>query len=389
MSDRPFQKLRSLVLLLFCAVLTLLNGNARAEAGQGDAVDSSAKSAVLIERGTGMVLLKCNENQPLPMASTTKVMTALMALEKGNLDEVVTVGRNAYGVPGTSIYLSLGEQITLRDLLYGLMLASGNDAAVAIAEHIGGDVDAFCRMMTERAAELGCENTVFVNPNGLPVDGHHTTAYDLALIAREAMNHELFREIVSTRRASIPWEGRSYNRILNNKNRLLSEYEGATGIKTGYTRAAGRCLVFGAKRDGLEVIGVVLNCGDWFNEAKRLMDLGFERYEQFTALGAGETVRVLPVKEGTQEAAYICAAGELSAPVPRGEIPALEYDIPDELTAGMSLGEQVGEARILLDGKTLASVPLVLTESLGTRDYGFELERVLRFWPLSGVEATE
>lgn len=127
------------------------------------------------------------------------------------------------------------------------MLASGNDAAVAIAEHIGGSVDAFCQKMTQRAAELGCENTVFVNPNGLPVQGHHTTAYDLALIAREAMRYDLFREIVSTKRASIPWEGRSYNRILNNKNRLLSDYEGATGIKTGYTKSAGRCLVFGAR----------------------------------------------------------------------------------------------------------------------------------------------
>ena len=389
MSRKPLQKLRSLVIVLCCALITILNGSARAEGAQGDAVDSSARAAVLIERNTGMVLLRHNENEPLPMASTTKVMTALMALERGRLDDVVTVGRNAYGVPGTSIYLSMGEQITLRDLLYGLMLASGNDAAVAIAEHIGGDVDTFCRMATERAAELGCESTVFVNPNGLPVSGHHTTAYDLALIAREAMSHETFREIVSTRRASIPWEGRGYNRILNNNNRLLSDYEGATGIKTGYTKAAGRCLVFGARRDGLEVIGVVLNCGDWFNEARRLMDLGFERYEQFTALGAGETVRVLPVKDGTQETVYICAGGDLTAPVPRGEIPVLEYDMPDELQAGMRMGDEVGEARILLDGRTLSSVPLVLSESLGMRDYGFELDRLLRLWPFATVEAAE
>lgn len=389
MSKKAIQKLRSFMLLLCCALVTLLNGNARGEEMPGDAVESSAKAAVLIERNTGMVLLCHNENQALPMASTTKVMTALMALERGNMEDVVTVGRNAYGVPGTSIYLSMGEQITLRDLLYGLMLASGNDAAVAIAEHIGGTVDDFCRMMTERAAELGCEQTVFINPNGLPVNGHYTTAYDLALIAREAMSHELFREIVSTRRASIPWEGRSYNRILNNKNRLLSEYEGATGIKTGYTKAAGRCLVFGAKRDGLEVIGVVLNCGDWFNEAKRLMDIGFERYEQFTALSSGETVRVLPVTDGTQETVYICAGGELSAPVPRGEIPVLEYDMPDTIAAGAQLGDEVGEARILLDGCTLASVPLVLSESLSVRDYGFELERLFRFWPLNGIELGE
>lgn len=378
MKEKLLAKLRAVALLICCTVLTLLGGGARAE----EEVETGARAAVLIERNTGMVLLRHNENEPLPMASTTKVMTALLALEKGNLDDVVTVGRNSYGVPGTSIYLNLGEHITLRDLLYGLLLASGNDAAVAIAEHIGGSVEAFCAMMTERAAELGCENTVFVNPNGLPAEGHHTTAYDLALIAREAMKHETFREIVSTRRASIPWEGRSYDRILNNKNRLLTDYEGATGIKTGYTRAAGRCLVFGARRDGLEVIGVVLNCGDWFNEAARLMDLGFERYEGFTALSEGETVRVLPVTDGRQDAVYICAGADLTAAVPKGEIPALEYDLPDSLPAGMQMGDAVGEARIMLSGRTLASVPLVLTESLTPRDYAFELERVIRCWPL-------
>lgn len=380
MRDKLPAKLRAVALLICCTVLTLLVSSAKAE----EEAKTSARAAVLIERNTGMVLLCHNENEPLPMASTTKVMTALLALEKGNLDDVVTVGRNAYGVPGTSIYLDLGEQITLRDLLYGLLLASGNDAAIAIAEHIGGSVEAFCAMMTERAAELGCEDTVFVNPNGLPAEGHHTTAYDLALIAREAMTHETFREIVSTQRASIPWEGRSYDRILNNKNRLLAGYEGATGIKTGYTRAAGRCLVFGARRDGLEVIGVVLNCADWFDEAARLMDLGFERYEGFTALSAGETVRVLPVTGGRQDTVYICAGADLTAAVPKGEIPALEYDMPDSLPAGMQMGETVGEARILLDGRTLASVPLVLTESLTPRDYAFELERVLRCWPLQG-----
>ena len=385
MKDKLPAKLRAVTLFLCCAVLTLLGGGARAEVE----VETGARAAVLIERNTGMVLLCHNENEPLPMASTTKVMTALLALEKGNLDDVVTVGRNAYGVPGTSIYLNLGEHITLRNLLYGLLLASGNDAAVAIAEHIGGSVEAFCAMMTGRAAELGCENTVFVNPNGLPAEGHHTTAYDLALIAREAMKHETFREIVSTRRASIPWEGRSYDRILNNKNRLLTDYEGATGIKTGYTRAAGRCLVFGARRDGLEVIGVVLNCANWFDEAARLMDLGFERYEGFTALSEGETVRVLPVTDGTQDTVYICAGADLTAPVPKGEIPSLEYDMPDSLPAGMQMGDAVGEARLLLDGRTLASVPLVLTESLTPRDYAFELERVLRSWPLQSEPLSE
>ena len=373
-------KRQSWLALLCCAVLALFQGNAQAE--DGDNVESSARSAVLIERQTGRVLLSHNAHETLPMASTTKVMTALLALEKGDVDDVVTVGRNAYGVPGTSIYLGLGEKITLRDLLYGLMLASGNDAAVAIAEHIAGDVSTFCQMMTQRAQGLGCENTRFATPHGLPSKEHYTTAADLAKIAQEAMKHDLFRQIVSTRRASIPWEGRNYHRVLNNKNKLLSDYEGATGIKPGYTKAAGRCLVCGAKRDGLEVIGVVLNCGNWFDEAARLMDVGFERYEMFTALEEGETVRVLPVKEGTQETVTICTAASLAVPVRKGQIPVMEFDLPDEVEAGCEAGSQVGEARLLLDGQTAVSVPLVLGETLAVRDYTFELQRMVRNWPV-------
>lgn len=380
MKRRMMQKLHSLAALLCCTVMALFGGNAQAE--DGEQVESSARSAVLIERSTGAVLLEHNMNEALPMASTTKVMTALMALEYGRLDEIVTVGRNAYGVPGTSIYLELGEQITLRDLLYGLMLSSGNDAAAAIAEHIGGDIDTFCRMMTERAAELGCRETVFVNPHGLPAAGHHTTAYDLALIAREAMNHSTFRQIVSTQRASIPWAGRSYSRILNNKNRLLATYEGATGIKTGYTKAAGRCLVFGAQREGLEVIGVVLHCSDWFDEAARLMDLGFEQYEAFGALEEGETLRALPVLDGVEETVSVRAGAVLMAPVPKGRIPALEIDLPDEVKAGRMEGDVIGEARLVMDGKTLASVPLVLGETLPVRDFAFEMQRITANWPL-------
>jgi len=368
-------------LLLLSVIIALFTGFARAEDAR-EAIASGAKAAVLIERKTGKVLLNHNEDQALPMASTTKVMTALLAMEYGHLDEIVTVSRNAYGVPGTSIYLNLGENITLRDLVHGLMLASGNDAAMAIAEHIGGSVDGFCKLMTARARELGCEKTVFLNPHGLPVAGHQTTAYELALIAREAMKHEEFRRIVSTQRASIPWEGRPYGRILNNKNRLLSEYSGATGIKTGYTRAAGRCLVFGAKRGGLEVIGVVLNCGDWFEEAKRLMDIGFERYEAFTVFEAGETVRVLPVRGGKDDAAYVCVPNGLSAPVLKGWIPELEIDLPESVVAGLEMGAQVGEAQLVLEGEVLAAQPLVLAENVAKRDFGFELERVVKNWVL-------
>ena len=218
--------------------------------------ETSAKAACVLELETGRVLFEQNARARLPMASTTKVMTALLAIENGDLSAPVTCSANAFGVPGTSIYLAEGETLTLEQMLYGLMLASGNDAAVAIAEHIGGSVPQFVQRMNARAAELGAANTHFANPNGLPDDTHVTTAYDLALIARAAMGNDTFRKIVSTQRAEIPWAG-GHTTVSSKQNRLLESYPGATGVKTGFTSRAGRCLVFGASRDGMELVGVV------------------------------------------------------------------------------------------------------------------------------------
>ena len=363
------------------ALLFLYNGSAVAEG-----TDGSSRSSILIEAKTGRVLYEQNAHEPLPMASTTKIMTALVALENGNVHDLVTAGKNAFGVPGTSIYLSLGEQLPLLDMLYGLMLASGNDAAVAIAEHIGGDMDSFCRMMNERAAAIGCENTVFASPHGLPADNHHTTARDLALIAREAMQNPTFREIVSTQRASIPWAGHDYDRILNNKNRLLSEYPGAIGVKTGYTKAAGRCLVFAAKRDGLELIGVVLNCPDWFREAEALLDKGFDSWQMVSLLSAGETVRTVPVKNGVSNAVRVIASSDVAGPVRLDAWPDLVLELPDSLEAGFSRGQTVGVAKLMDAGQTLITVPLVTAEAVPERSFRHGWQSVLREWPLAAGE---
>ena len=203
------------------------------------------------------------------------------------------------------------------------------------------------------------------------------------------MNHPLFREIVSTRRASIPWEGRNYNRILNNKNRLLTDYEGATGIKTGYTKAAGRCLVFGAQRDGMEVIGVVLCCGDWFDEAARLMNTGFAKYDFFTALSEGECVRQIPVVDGVSETVSVVSGDSLAAPLPKGYLPAMELELPETLPAGLPAGETVGTARLVLDGQVLHSVPLLTGDTVGQRNYRYELERFWRLWPNQAEEMAQ
>ena len=364
--------MRRLIILLlaltcFCACLP---------AG-AEEVGTSAKACVIIDEASGRVLLSHNAEATLPMASTTKVMTALLALELGNLDAPVTCSRTAFGVPGTSIYLAEGETLTLREMLYGLMMASGNDAATAIAEHIGGTVEDFCRMMTTRAAELGCKNTVFLTPHGLPCEGHYTTARDLALIAREAMTHPEFREIVGTTRATIPWEGRTYDRVLNNKNKLLTAYEGATGIKTGYTKKAGRCLVFGAEREGMRIIGVVLNCPDWFNEAVRLMDMTFERYEAVTMLHAWESVGSIPVAHADGASVEALLTTDLTGVMPKGALPQVEVDLPDTLDAPIQAGQVIGTARLISGGTVIAEVPLAASTDVARDDFP---ARWLMYW---------
>ena len=293
---------------LFIALIFMYNHGGGLAQGE-----TSAKAACVMEMETGRVLFEYNARARLPMASTTKVMTALLAIENGDLSSEVTCSSNAFGVPGTSIYLAEGETLTLEQMLYGLMLASGNDAAVAIAEHIGGSVPQFVRMMNARAAELGAAGTHFSNPNGLPDDTHVTTAYDLARIARAAMGNEAFRRIVSTRSAQIPWAGRTYSRQLRNKNRLLETYPGATGVKTGFTSRAGRCLVFGASRDGMELVGVVLNCSDWFDEAARLMDACFETYTMARVLGPTMAAGKIAVIDGRQASARAAMRGRKRA----------------------------------------------------------------------------
>lgn len=197
------------------------------------ALGVSAQYACLIDSLSGKVLYEKNAYARHSMASTTKIMTALVALENGNMDDVVTVSANAAGTEGSSIYLKAGEKITLQNLLYGLMLESGNDAAIAIAEHIGGSVERFAEMMNEKAASIGANNTQFKNPNGLDEEGHYTTAYDLALITREALRNKNFAEIVATKQKTIRNLDESFPRSLSNHNKLLSLYSGCDGVKTG------------------------------------------------------------------------------------------------------------------------------------------------------------
>ena len=349
-------------------------------AQSSEALTVAAKGAVLIDGASGRVLFGQNENQRLPEASCTKIMTALLALENADLGDEVTAGKNAHGVSGTSIYLSEGETLTMEQMLYGLMLRSGNDAAVAIAEYVAGSVSAFADMANARAAELGAD-AHFVNPHGLDADGHAASALGLALIMREAMKRDDFRTITGTKKKIIPWVGNEYSRVLENKNRLLSTYEGATGGKTGFTNKAGRCLVFSAKRDGLELIGAVLNCYTWFDTATTMLDYGFEHFRMEQTLEAGEEAARVSVLNGN-----VASVGALAARALRGAVAvdeAVETKIEtDALSAPVSKGEVIGRVRLLSGGTTIDECDLIAAERVEVWNLAAAVKSVLRRWVL-------
>jgi D-alanyl-D-alanine carboxypeptidase (penicillin-binding protein 5/6) len=341
----------------------------------------AARGAVLIDADSGRVLFAQNADQRLPMASTTKVMTTLLALENASLDEMVTAGKNAAGVTGTSLYLSQGETLSMEHMLYGLMLRSGNDAAVAVAEHIAGSVPAFADMMNAKAEALGA-NAHFVNPHGLDADGHGISALGLALVMREAMKNDTFRTITGTQRKIIPWVGNEYSRVLENKNKLLKTYEGATGGKTGYTGKAGRCLVFSAERDGLSLIGAVLNCPTWFDTATVLLDYGFENFRSESALEEGQPVDAIVVKGGISEVVGVVADAPLQTAVPVGEAVQIVRRLPKVIEAPVRAGQAVGTAQLLSGDRVLAECRLIAASNVQKRDLRQSIIRLLRGWIL-------
>ena len=372
---RRKKKYIKICLVLAIAILLLFPA-ARAS----EELSVAAKGAVLIDGASGRVLFGQNENEMFPEASCTKIMTALIALENSSLDEDVTAGKNAHGVTGTSIYLSEGETLTMEQMLYGLMLRSGNDAAVAIAEHVGGSVSGFADMMNARARELNAD-AKFVNPHGLDADGHKASALGLARIMRAAMQIPEFRQITGTQKKIIPWVGNEYSRVLENKNRLLSDYEGATGGKTGYTSKAGRCLVFSAERNGMELIGVVLNCYTWFDTATVMLDYGFENYRLESALDKGESAASVAVRGGESGNVSAIAAEPLEAAVEKGSKPELIIDTAT-LEAPVEKGQVIGSARIELNGETLAKCNLLAAESIEKKNIASAFRNLMRNWLL-------
>ena len=260
----------------------------------------SAQSAVVLDADTGAVRFAHQAHQVLPMASTTKIMTALCAIEQGDLDRVYTVKPEYTQAEGSSMYLKPGEKLTIRDTLYGLMLMSGNDAALAIAGECGGQ-EQFVGKMNDKAAELGLIHTNFENPNGLDGETHHTTAQELAQLTAEALKNPDFREIVGT------WSTNRAGRVMTNHNKMLKLYDGAIGVKTGFTKKCGRCLVSAAERNGRTLVAVTLNDPDDWKDHAELLDAAFAQYEPVILHESGEVVGEVPVEGGTEPVAALCA----------------------------------------------------------------------------------
>ena len=323
----------------------------------------SAKSAVLIDAATNTVLCEKNARERMGMASTTKIMTALIAAEHGDLDKTVSVSPLAVGVEGSSIYLYAGEKLKLCDLISAMLLESANDAAAAIAIEIGGSIEGFCDMMNSKAAELGLADTHFTNPHGLYDDAHYTTAYDLAVIAAVALENDTVRQTVATKKMTITPIGNEGNvRVIYNHNKMLSLYEGAIGVKTGFTKKTGRCLVSAAERDGLRLVAVTLNASDDWNDHKKLLDLGFENFCRTELVKKGEVCHMMSIIGAADSQIPLLSCETLYATLPKGIAPQRLTKVVETLNryefAPVSEGRIVGRVLFYLDGDLIADAPL-------------------------------
>lgn len=345
-------------LSLFIAVLLAISPLA------ASAVSVSAESAVLINGESGEVLYSKDADKRRGPASTTKIMTALVAIENCPIDKIVTVSPDAVGVEGSSVYLKAKEKISMESLLYALLLSSANDAAAAIAYEVAGGIPEFAELMNEKAASLGLVNTHFSNPHGLDDAEHYTTARELALIARAALENETFSKIVSTKKKLILRDGEE-SRLLVNHNRLLFEYDDVIGVKTGYTKRCGRTLVSASEKDGVFLIAVTLSDGNDWADHRAMLDYGYDKIECVTLCKAGDFCRTLHVCGGDLSDVSVCTKECLTLTLPkdRGRINAT-LELPKFLYAPVCSGQSVGRVVFSLDGKTIGTTDVIASDDV-------------------------
>ena len=320
----------------------------------------SAECAILIDAQTGRVLYEKQAEEKSLIASTTKIMTALVICEQTNVLDRVKIPKEAVGIEGSSMYLKEGEVLTVQELLYGLMLQSGNDAAVALAIYCGGTVEGFIELMNDKAHRLGMTQSHFTNPNGLDSPGNYSTARDMAILTAYAMQNPIFAQTVSTKTITIG------ERCLRNHNKLLWQLEGANGVKTGYTKAAGRILISSVTRMGRQLIAVTFNAPDDWQDHKTLIEDGFSRFTVQKLIRQGQTLGQLELAGGQETSVDLIAAEDFSYSLAQGERVTISLPEAGFAYAPVAEGQEAGFAHILVDGTAVAKVPLV---------YGATIER--------------
>lgn len=334
-------------------------------------ISISADKAILIDKETGLVLYSKNADKIAGMASTTKILTAIIVLENMSLKDEITITKDSVGIEGSSIYLSEGEIFTVEDLLYGLLLESGNDVATALAIGVSGNLEKFSELMNETAEKIGMKNSNFVNPHGLSDELHYTTARDMSILASYAMNNDTFRKIVSTEKITIKPLNNEHIRYCSNHNKLLGDYEGITGIKTGYTKATGRCLVSSAIKNDTELICVTLNSPDNWNDHKKLLNKGFELFKKRILAQKSEYASEISVVGGTKNFVTASNISDIILPLPEEAKIDFKIVTPPFVYAPIKKGDVIGEVRIYCKEQLIYSFPLCSNEDISIKKISF------------------
>lgn len=374
---------------LFVSLFSVLSINVCANVYASDNlssinINSSSKSCVVYEANSGRNLYQKNSDQKLAMASTTKIVTAITFLENfnGDLDKRFTVDSRAVGIEGTSMYLKEGEEVTARELLYGLMLPSGNDAALALAYAICDEQEKFCSLMHDVAQKAGALNSGFANPHGLDQEGHYTTALDLAKITAYALKNDTFKDIVSTKKVIIEETNKYQTRYFKNKNRLLFEFDNCIGVKTGFTDNAGRCLVTAVEQDDMLLICVVLNCPDMFEESERLLKLSQDNFDHYVIVDKSECVDSIFITNGNASRARIYPLESFECVLSKEEYSNLkiEYQYEKEVEAPIKIQDVMGKINVFCGNDLIFTTNLCSIDnvkSLKTKDL---LNDILKNW---------
>ena len=321
----------------------------------------SAQNAVVMDADSGRVLYEHNGYLKKTIASTTKIMTAIVVLENCNLEDIVTVSYNAATTEGSSMYLKPNEKITVENLLYGLMLSSGNDAATALAEHTSGSIEKFALLMNKKAKEIGMLNSSFANPHGLDDENHYSTAYDMALLTKYAIKNNKFKEIVSTKQKIIKEADNEKYKYLTNHNKLLSMYEWCKGVKTGFTKKSGRCLVSYAEKSGVKLIAITLDAPDDWNDHIGLYEQYFDKYKKYKLIDTNDYICSVNVENAKEKKIklYNCKAIYLTLTDEEYKNSKIKYTYPNSIKAPIYMDQVIGTSEIILNGKVIASSPII------------------------------